>query len=430
MFLRQSTASQEILLGPFVDSTDGVTAETGLTIANTDIKLWKGGTTSEADKNSGGATHIASGRYHATLDATDTDTVGMLEVNVAVVGALPVRRTYYVLEEAVYDALFAASSAGYATAANVAAVETDTQDIQSRLPAALVSGRIDASVGAMAANTMTASALAIDAVTEIQSGLATAASVAEITKNAFVATELAIGTVSSQTSFTLTGGPANDLANVMAIFFDNSASDAPVVAEGSYVGSTGVLTLTAATPITVTTSDTVTLVAVATAGGLDAAGVRSAIGLASANLDTQLADLPTNSELTAAFTEIKGATWDSATDTLEGIRDSGASGGLDAAGVRAAIGLASANLDTQLADIPTVAEFNARSLPSADYFVVGDYTAPDNANILLARQILGNKHNVTDNGNGTFTIVVRNDADDATVRTLVYNPTTGARTVS
>lgn len=41
------------------------------------------------------------------------------------------------------------------------------EDIISRLPAALVSGRIDASVGAMAANTLTASALATDAVTEI-----------------------------------------------------------------------------------------------------------------------------------------------------------------------------------------------------------------------------------------------------------------------
>jgi hypothetical protein len=52
-------------------------------------------------------------------------------------------------------------------------VETDTADIQSRLPAALVSGRIDASIGAAAANTLTASALAADAVTEIQSGLST-----------------------------------------------------------------------------------------------------------------------------------------------------------------------------------------------------------------------------------------------------------------
>ena len=43
-------------------------------------------------------------------------------------------------------------------------------------------------------------------------------------------------------------------------------------------------------------------------------------------------------------------------------------GGLDAAGVRSAVGLASANLDTQFADLPTVSEFNARTIPSADYF--------------------------------------------------------------
>lgn len=36
-------------------------------------------------------------------------------------------------------------------------------------------------------------------------------------------------------------------------------------------------------------------------GGLDAAGVRAALGLASANLDTQLGDLPTNAELAAAL---------------------------------------------------------------------------------------------------------------------------------
>lgn len=57
--------------------------------------------------------------------------------------------------------------------AQVANVETDTQDIQGRLPAALVSGRIDASVGAMATDVLTSTALAASAVTEIQSGLST-----------------------------------------------------------------------------------------------------------------------------------------------------------------------------------------------------------------------------------------------------------------
>lgn len=105
MLLRQSTAGQEILLGPFLDDTDGKTAETALTISNTDIKLWKEGATTEANKNSGGATHIASGRYYAVLDATDTNTLGKLEVNVHESGALPVRREFMVLPANVYDSL-------------------------------------------------------------------------------------------------------------------------------------------------------------------------------------------------------------------------------------------------------------------------------------------------------------------------------------
>ena len=52
-------------------------------------------------------------------------------------------------------------------------VETDTADIQSRLPAALIAGRIDAYVGAMATDVLTSTALAASAVTEIQTGLST-----------------------------------------------------------------------------------------------------------------------------------------------------------------------------------------------------------------------------------------------------------------
>jgi hypothetical protein len=105
MWLRQSTAAQRILLGIFLDSTDGNTEKTALSIANTDIKLWKEGANTEAGKNSGGATHIANGRYYTVLDASDTDTPGKLEVNVHVSGALAVRREYMVLPPNVYDAL-------------------------------------------------------------------------------------------------------------------------------------------------------------------------------------------------------------------------------------------------------------------------------------------------------------------------------------
>lgn len=109
LFLRQSTASQEVMIGPFVDDTDGKTAETGLTIANTDIKIWVEGATSEFSKTSGGATHIASGRYYAVLDATDTATLGKMEINVHVAGALPVRREFMVLSANVYDSLVSGS---------------------------------------------------------------------------------------------------------------------------------------------------------------------------------------------------------------------------------------------------------------------------------------------------------------------------------
>jgi len=103
IYLRQSTASQEISLGYFLDSTDGNTEETGLTINNTDIQLWKNGATTLANKNSGGATHISNGLYYAVLDATDTDTLGAMRIHVHVAGALAVIRDCVVLSANIYD---------------------------------------------------------------------------------------------------------------------------------------------------------------------------------------------------------------------------------------------------------------------------------------------------------------------------------------
>lgn len=105
IYLRRSTASQEVLLGPFVDDVDAVTAETGLTIANTDIKIWKAGATTLADKSSGGATHISNGNYYAVLNATDTNTLGSGVIVVQVTGALAVRVPFTVLAQNVYDSI-------------------------------------------------------------------------------------------------------------------------------------------------------------------------------------------------------------------------------------------------------------------------------------------------------------------------------------
>lgn len=106
--LKYATAGQVIHLGKFL-GLDGNTPATALTIANTDIKLTKNGATSEVSKNSGGATHMFSGVYHATLDATDTDTPGPMTVWVHVATALYVKLECIVLPPNVHDSTISAT---------------------------------------------------------------------------------------------------------------------------------------------------------------------------------------------------------------------------------------------------------------------------------------------------------------------------------
>ena len=105
IYLRQNTAGQVVQTKTFLDSTDAVTPETGLTINNTDIKIYKNGTGSEVTKNSGGAAHDAGGRYTMTLDATDTNTLGSGKISIQVAGALLVSQEFVVLDAKVYDSL-------------------------------------------------------------------------------------------------------------------------------------------------------------------------------------------------------------------------------------------------------------------------------------------------------------------------------------
>lgn len=103
--LRQSTATT-LLLGPFVDETDGRTAETALTISQSDVLLWKEGGTTLAQKNEATTcTHRSNGLYTCPINATDTNTLGALFVSVAESGALPVRHDYSVVPANVYDSI-------------------------------------------------------------------------------------------------------------------------------------------------------------------------------------------------------------------------------------------------------------------------------------------------------------------------------------
>jgi hypothetical protein len=115
--LRQSTAVT-IKLGPFLDDTTGKDAEDGLTLQKADVRLSKNGGDMAAcatDQGVGdaGAAHDELGYYDIALGTADTDTCGRLKVMVHEAGALPVWLEYQVIEEPIYDALFAASAAGF-----------------------------------------------------------------------------------------------------------------------------------------------------------------------------------------------------------------------------------------------------------------------------------------------------------------------------
>jgi hypothetical protein len=114
LIARQSTA-RTVTVGPILDA-DGV-AVTGCVVG--DLKLSKNGGAPAALNASATLTHRHTGFYSLALTASDFDTVGTGEVTIDdTVNAMPMKE-FTVVEEAVYDALFAASALGYVANAPV-----------------------------------------------------------------------------------------------------------------------------------------------------------------------------------------------------------------------------------------------------------------------------------------------------------------------
>lgn len=107
-WLKQSTAT-DVELGPFIDDTDGKTAETALTLSQADCLLIKNGGASAQKNDATSATHLAGGHYKVPLNTTDTNTLGRLRLYVNESGALPVWRDFMVLPAMIYDSLVAGS---------------------------------------------------------------------------------------------------------------------------------------------------------------------------------------------------------------------------------------------------------------------------------------------------------------------------------
>lgn len=270
----------------------------------------------------------------------------------------PVADTNTIFKATVTDAAGATVGVDVvAVKAETASIQSDTDNIQTRIPAALVSGRIDASVGAMAADTLTASALAGDAVTEIQSGLATQASVNTI--DDFLDTEVAAILAAVDTEVAAILADTNELQTDWA---NGGRLDLILDARASQT-SVDDLPTNAELATALGTADDAVLTAI---GDLPTnAELATALGTADDAVLAQVALVKSVTDKLDDTLEDDAGTYRFTTNALEQGPTGGGGGGLDAAGVRAAIGMASANLDTQLDALPTNAEL-ATALGTSD----------------------------------------------------------------
>jgi len=107
--LRQSTA-RTILIGPFLDDTDGKTPETALDVTTIDCDLYKGSTKSDLSLTASGGdndcVHVANGYYSFEITTGNSDTLanGRLSFNVS--GAMPFWEDFMVVSQQFWDSKY------------------------------------------------------------------------------------------------------------------------------------------------------------------------------------------------------------------------------------------------------------------------------------------------------------------------------------
>lgn len=223
--LRQST-QVKVVIGPVVAVANGYVPVTTLDLSTADeAELLKHDAGSVTDIS--GATFAAitgaDGYYNLTLTTSHTDTCGMITVLINDDSlCLPVKATFQVIEEAVYDALFAASATG--------ALPVSTGGIAA---AAFAAGAIDAA--AIANGAIDAATFAADVDAEILSYL-----VDDATRIDASALNTASGAIGSNGSgLTEAGGDGDHLT---AINLPNQTMDIVGNITGNLSGSVGSVT--------------------------------------------------------------------------------------------------------------------------------------------------------------------------------------------
>lgn len=132
-YLKADTDVQ-IIVGPFLDATDFVTPETGVTLGAADsAELFKSGSITAVDISGNTFTHVTGGLYALTLTAANLDTEGSLAIYIGDTNVCkPVRHDYTVVNANVYDSLFAAATTDY--------LQVDALQVNGNATSAMLSG--------------------------------------------------------------------------------------------------------------------------------------------------------------------------------------------------------------------------------------------------------------------------------------------------
>lgn len=297
--MKKNVASQ-VIGAQMVSSSDGSAFTGSVTVYVTG----NGGTQAAGSVGSGACTHEGNGFHSYTPAQAETDYdhiaftfvgTGAIPATVQVFPNFPQSGDTFARLGAPAGASVSADVA--AVKAQTAAIETDTQDIQSRIPAALVSGRMDASVGAVASGVDFSATMKASINTEADTALSDVGLTTTITGRI----DAAVSTRASASDLSTVAGYLD--TEIAAILADTNELQTDWANGGRLDLILDALPTAAENATAIWGAGSRTLTAIdegSTTLDIDAA-IRAAVGMSSANLDTQIGDLPTNSELASAI---------------------------------------------------------------------------------------------------------------------------------
>ena len=353
--LRQSTAFT-FRTGMFVDSTDGFTAETGLTIAQADIQISKDGAAfAQTSAASPTTTHDVDGWYQCPLTSTDTNTLGTLTVQIVMSGALPVWEHFMVVPAVVFDALVDGTDNLDVSVTQFGGVAGTFSSGRPEVNAthwggtAVASAYVRATLEQVLGTTVTEGAAgriaaAFQTFFNVASPVATAASVNQ-TGDSFARIGANGAGLSAVPDLAGVTTLLSRLSAARAGYLDNLSAGA--VAQASDLATVAGYVDTEVASLVSDMATVLSRLSAARAGYLDnlsagAVAQASALATVAGYVDTEVASLV--ADMATVLTRL-----DVAVSTR--LATSGYTAPLDAAAIRTAVGLAAANLDTQLSGI-------------------------------------------------------------------------------